>query len=118
MEQLRYCRKIIGIVAIECILNDNVLLHQFNEQKRNTVNKADNVGSSAIKFTVNLQFLHRQEMIFLGLFEIKYGSVAGFKSAVGLLNLKRDTVTEHRIFFLIDLHERSRCRIGAKSLDG
>ena len=57
-------------------------------------------------------------MIFKRFCEIIDNSFSGFKRAVGLFNLYGDTVAEHGIFLFIDLHERGRCGIGAKGLDG
>ena len=118
VEQMGDGIQIIGVVAVIGGLDVHVLLFQLDEQERDTVDKAHDIGSAAVQIAVDLHLLDREKMVFGGLFEIEDGGVAGLVCTARLSDLYGDAVAEHGILFLVDLHEGGRGYKGAERLDG
>ena len=63
MEQMRNGIQIVGVVVVIGILNIHCILLRFHEQERNAINKANNIRTATIVFTMNLQFFDGQEVV-------------------------------------------------------
>ena len=106
VEQMRYRVEIVRVIIDVCVLDVHSVLFQFNEQQRNTVDKADDVRAAAVLVAVNLHFLDRKNIVVLRALKNDYRGFLRFGFAVRTLDLYGDAVADEEIFFFVNLEQR------------
>ena len=103
IEQKRNSILVISVVIRISILYIHIIPLQFYEQKRQAIYKSNDICPSAVKISVNLQFLNSKKLIIIRIIKIDYNGLLFFRLSVWLLNSHRNTVTYHEILLFIDL---------------
>ena len=108
VEQVRDRVQIIRVVVGVGVLHVHRGVFQLHEQKRQAVDKADDIRPPAIEVAVDLHLLHCEEMIFLGILKVDHHGAALLGSTVRATDGNRNAVAQKEVFLLVNLHER-RC---------
>ena len=104
IKELRDGILIVGKVFGKGILHIDIDCFEFHKKQGNTVDKADDIGTAAIVITVDFEFFDGEEMVVGGILKVDESGGAGGDFAIGEFDGNGDSVTDERIFFLIDLH--------------
>ena len=97
--------QIVRVVVGVGVLHVHGGVFQLHEQKRQTVDKADDIRPPAVEVAVNLHFLHREEAVFFRVLKVDHHGAALLRVPVGAADGDGDAVAKKEVFLLVDLQE-------------
>ena len=105
IEKLRNRRKIIRVVVVVGVLHSDIVALEFHKQKRDAINKADNIGTAAINFAVNFHLLDGEKIVVFGVRKINDKSPLDIRSSIGFLVRDRNAIANKAVLFFVDLKQ-------------
>ena len=85
---------------------------QLDEKQGQAIYEANNICAAAVGVAVDFQLRDSQEAIVVRLAEVNHAGSAGVCFSVCLAYRHGNAVTNEVVFFLVDLHEGSRGKVG------
>ena len=119
-DRVQIVRVVVGVGVLH--VHRGVL--ELHEEKRQAVDKTDDIRPPAVEVAVDLHFLHRKETVFRRFLEIQHHGAPLLRAPVRAADGDGDAVAQEEVFLLVDLQERRggeplfQCSDGLATLGG
>ena len=98
--------QIVRVVVGVGVLHVHRGVFQLHEQKRQAVDKADDICPSAVKVAVDLHLLDGKEAVLCRVLKVDHHGAALLRAPVRAADGDGDAVAQEEVFLLIDLQKR------------